>query len=131
MKHGLTHNRLWKQLLFHQTAAMMYSLFEYKTTCAISLGWNKPDVSVSQDKSHNRVTTCNRNLPVTRSKDFLMVNNRGFNNACRTMNNNIIRTLISLTKKKRYWINKIRILLQSFIKISVAYLAKKKNYLII
>ena len=92
-KHGLRHNRLRKQLLFHQTASMVYSLFEYKTTCTISLGWNKPDVSASQDKSLNRVTTRIRKLPVTRSKDFLMVSNHGFNNACRTMSNNIHKDL--------------------------------------
>jgi len=91
-----------KQLLFHQTASIVYSLFQYKTTCAISLGWNKPDDSVSQDKSHNRVTTHNRNLPVTRSKDFLMVNNHGFNNACRTMNNSIHKDTDQFNQKKRY-----------------------------
>ena len=46
------------------------SLSEQKTTCPIILGWNKPDGSVSEDKSLNRVITCNRKLPVTRSKDF-------------------------------------------------------------
>ena len=50
---------------------MVYSLFEQKTTCPISLDWNKPDGSISEDKSLNRVTTRNRKLPVTRSKDFL------------------------------------------------------------
>ena len=93
MKNGLHHNRLQKQLLVHQTASIVYSLFQYKATCAKSLGWNKPDVSVSQDKTLNRVTTRNRKLPVTRSNDFLVVNNRGFNNACRTMNNNIHKDL--------------------------------------
>jgi len=34
------------------------------------IGWNEPDDSISQDKSLNRVTTCNRKLPVTRTKDF-------------------------------------------------------------
>ena len=46
------------------------SLSEQKTTYPISLGWNKPDGSVSDDKSLNRVITRNRKLPVTRSKDF-------------------------------------------------------------
>ena len=46
------------------------SLSEQKTTCPIILGWNKPHGSVSEDKSLNRVITCNRKLPVTRSKDF-------------------------------------------------------------
>ena len=53
---------------------MMYSLFEQKTTCPISLGRNEPDGTISEDKSRNRVTTRNRKLPVTRSKDFFMVN---------------------------------------------------------
>jgi hypothetical protein len=69
-KHGLQHNRLRKQLLFHQFASMVCSLFEQNTTCPISLGWNKPEDSISQDKSLNRLTTCNRKLPVTTSKDF-------------------------------------------------------------
>jgi len=30
MKHGLHHNRLGKQYLFHQVASMVYSLFEQK-----------------------------------------------------------------------------------------------------
>ena len=34
-------------------------------------GWNKSDGSILEDKSLNRVTTRNRKLPVTRSKDFL------------------------------------------------------------
>ena len=50
---------------------MVYSLFEQKATCHISLGWNKPDGSISEDKLLNRDTTRNRKLPVTRSKDFL------------------------------------------------------------
>jgi hypothetical protein len=54
---------------------MVYSLFEYKTTRPISSGWNKPDDSISQDKSLNRFTARNSKLPVTRSKDFFMVNN--------------------------------------------------------
>jgi len=47
------------------------SFSEQKTTCPISLGWNKPDGSVSEGKSLNRVITHNRKLPVTRSKYFL------------------------------------------------------------
>ena len=47
------------------------SLAEQKTTCPISLDWNKPDGSVAEDKSLNRVSTRNRKLPVMRSKDFL------------------------------------------------------------
>jgi len=78
---------------------VVYYLFENKSTCSISLGWNKPNDSISQDKSLNRVTTSNRKLPVIRSKDFLIVNNRGFNNACRTMNNNIHKDLDQFNKK--------------------------------
>jgi len=89
MKHRFCHNRLWKQLLWHYIASMMYSLFEHNTTCPISLGWNIPDHSTSQDKSLNS----NRKLPVTRTKNFLIVNNHGFNNTCRIMNNNIYRDL--------------------------------------
>jgi hypothetical protein len=47
------------------------SLSQRKTTCPVSLGWNKSDGSVSEDKSLSRVITHNRKLPVTRSKDFL------------------------------------------------------------
>ena len=63
--------------MWHQIASMMYSLFEHKTTCPISLSWNIPDDSISQDKSLTRVTTSNRKLPLTRSKNFLIVNNHG------------------------------------------------------
>ena len=59
-----------------------------------------------------------------------MVNNLGFNSACRTMNNNIHKDH-DQSNKKPVSINKIRILSQSSIKISVAYLTKKKNYLIL
>jgi hypothetical protein len=69
IKHGLHYNRLGKQHLFHQIALMVYSLLEQKTTCPISLGWNKPDAF--EDKPLNRVTTNNRKLPVTRCIDFL------------------------------------------------------------
>ena len=71
MKHGFQYNSLGKQLLFYQIASMVYSLFEQKTTCLISLGWNNPDDSIFQDKLLNKVSTRNRKLPVTRSKDFL------------------------------------------------------------
>jgi hypothetical protein len=47
------------------------SLSEQKTTCSISLDWKKPDGSVTEDRSLNRVITRNRKLPVTRSNDFL------------------------------------------------------------
>jgi hypothetical protein len=68
-RHGLNCNRLGKQYLFHQIALMVYSLLEQKTTCPISVGWNKPHVS--DDKPPNRATTRSRKLPVTRSTDFL------------------------------------------------------------
>jgi hypothetical protein len=79
---------------------MVYSLFEQNTTCPISLGWNKPDDSILQDKSLNRVTTCNRKLPVTASKDFVMVKIHVFNNICRTTNNNIHKDHDQFIKKK-------------------------------
>jgi len=41
------------------------SLSEQKATCPISLDWNKPDGSVAEDKSLNRVITRNRKLPAT------------------------------------------------------------------
>ena len=97
-KHGLRHNRFWKQLLFHQKASVVYSLFEHKTTYSKSLCWNKPNDSTSQDKSLNGVTTSNRKLPVTRFKNLLIVNNRGFNNACRTMNYNVHKDLDQFNK---------------------------------
>jgi len=70
-KHGLHHNRLGKQYFFHQIASMVYYLFEQKTTYPIRLGWNIPNCAISEDKSLKRVTTRNRKLPVTRSKDIL------------------------------------------------------------
>jgi len=69
--HELHHNILGKQYLFHQISSMVYSLFEQKTTCPVSLSWNKPDGSISEDNSLNTVTTRNRKLQITRSKDFL------------------------------------------------------------
>jgi hypothetical protein len=69
-----------------------------KTTCAISLSWNKPDHSIYQDKSLNTVTAGNSQLPVTRYKGFLMVNNHEFNNACRTVNNIIPKDLDQFNK---------------------------------
>ena len=54
---------------------MVYSLFEQKNACPISLGWNIPNGSISEDKSLNRVTTRNRKLPVTRSKGFFLLVN--------------------------------------------------------
>jgi hypothetical protein len=41
MNHGLHHNRLGKQLFFHQIAIMVYSLFEQRNTYPISLSWHK------------------------------------------------------------------------------------------
>jgi hypothetical protein len=119
-----------KQLLFHQTASMMHSIFEWKTTCPISLGWNKPEDSVSQDKSLNRVTTRNRKLPVTRSKDFFMVNNNGFNNNCWTMNNNIRKDHDQFNKK--LVLNKQnKNIFTVFHQNICGLLNKKKNYLIL
>ena len=63
-RHGLHYNRMGKQYLFYQIALMVYSLLEQKTTCPISVGWNKRDVS--DDKLTSRVTTRSRKLPVTR-----------------------------------------------------------------
>jgi hypothetical protein len=68
-RHGLHYNRLGKQYLFHQMGLMVYSLLEQKTTCPMSVGWNKPDVS--DNKPPNRATTQSRTSPVTRSTDFL------------------------------------------------------------
>ena len=53
---------------------MVYSLFEQKkkkNTCPISLGWNKPDDCIFQNKLLSRVSTHKRKLPVTKSNDFL------------------------------------------------------------
>ena len=60
----------WKDDLIDKQNAVN-SLSEQKNTCPVSLGWNKPDGHVSEDKSLNRVINRNRKLPVTRSKDFL------------------------------------------------------------
>jgi hypothetical protein len=93
--HGLHHNRLGKQLFFHQIAIMVYSLFEQRNTNPISLSWHNEDhtdfsimlknsepnalkyqehQSISNNNnwnnSSNGVTTRNR-LPVARSADFL------------------------------------------------------------
>jgi hypothetical protein len=96
MNHGLHHNRLGKQLFFHQIAIMLYSLFEQRNTDPISLSWHNEDhtdISITlknsepnalkyqehrsilnnnnQNNSSSVVTTCNKGLPVTRSADFL------------------------------------------------------------
>ena len=47
------------------------SLSEQETTCPISLDGNKPDSTVTEEKSLKRAVTRNRKLPVTRSNDFL------------------------------------------------------------
>jgi hypothetical protein len=93
---GLHHNRVGKQLFFHQIAIMVYSLFEQRNIYPISLSWHSEDhIDISrtlknselnalkyqehqsilnnnnQNNSSNGATTHNRRLPVTRSADFL------------------------------------------------------------
>ena len=107
---------------------MMYSLLEHKSTCPVSLGWNIPDDCTSQYKSLNRVTTSNIKLPLTRTKNYLIVNNHGFNNACRIMNNNIYRDLDQFNKKTQ--LNKQNTnTFTIFHIISEAYLTKEENSL--
>ena len=52
---------------------MVYPLFEQKATCPISLGWNKSDGSISEDKSLNIVTTRNK-ITTNKIQRFFMVN---------------------------------------------------------
>ena len=47
------------------------SLSEQETTSPINLNWNKPDSTITKEKSLNRDITRNRKLPVTRSNEFL------------------------------------------------------------
>ena len=68
-KHGLHYNNFGKHCLLHQLALKIYSVVVPKTTCVISLEWNKP--MASEDNLPNRATTRNRKVPVTRTTDFL------------------------------------------------------------
>ena len=47
------------------------SLSEQDTTSPLNLNWNKPDSTITKEKSLNRAITGNRKLPVTRSNEFL------------------------------------------------------------
>jgi hypothetical protein len=91
--HRLHLNKLGKQLVYHQIAYLLYSIFEQKTSHPIFLGWHEiQDVDNStcdgnqmheiQDDNNltcdeNQKQTSNRNLsrsrrpPVTKSNDFL------------------------------------------------------------
>jgi len=52
-KHGLHLNKLGKQLVQHQIASFLHSIFEQKTTHPIILGWH--------EKQGNKDTACDEN----------------------------------------------------------------------
>ena len=74
--HGLHLNKLGKQLVHHQIASLLHSIFEQKTSHPIILGWHEIQDDNNLTCDGNQVQTSNRNLshntklPVTRSKDF-------------------------------------------------------------
>ena len=75
--HGLHLNKLGKQLVQHQIASLLHSIFEQKTSHPITLGWqeiqddNNLTCDGNQVLTSNRNSSHNRKLPVTRSDDFL------------------------------------------------------------
>jgi len=75
--HGLHLNKLGKQLVQHQIASLLHSIFEQKTSHPITLGWqeiqddNNLTCDGNQVATSNRNSSRNRKLPVTRSDDFL------------------------------------------------------------
>jgi len=76
-KHGLHLNKLGKQLVQHQIASLLHSIFEQKNTHPIILGWHEKQGNKDTACDENQVPTYkmnrsrNRKPPVTRSKDFL------------------------------------------------------------
>ena len=77
MYHGLHLNKLGKQLVQHQIASLLHTIFEQKTSHRIILGWheiqdnNNLTCDGHQVLTSNRNSSRNRKLPVTRSNDFL------------------------------------------------------------
>jgi hypothetical protein len=75
--HGLHLNKLGKQLVQHQIASLLHSIFKQKTSHPNTLGWQEIQVDNNLTCDGNQVLTSNRNsghnrkLPVTRSDDFL------------------------------------------------------------
>ena len=75
--HGLHLNKLGKQLVRHQIASLLHSIFEQKSSHPIILGWHEIQDDNNLTSDENQVLTSNRNssrnrkLPVTRSNDFL------------------------------------------------------------
>jgi len=71
--HGLHLNKLGKQLVQHQLASLLHSVFEQKTSHPITLGWQDNNLTCdgNQVLTSNRNSSRNRKLPVTRSDDFL------------------------------------------------------------
>jgi hypothetical protein len=75
--HGLHLNKLSKQLVYHQIASILHSIFEQNTSHPIILGWheaqgdNNLTCDRNQVKTSDRNSSCNRKIPITRSKDFL------------------------------------------------------------
>ena len=75
--HGLHLNKLGKQFGNYQTAYLLHSAFEQKTSYPLILGWHE-----TQDNNNltcdgipvkipNRNSSRSRKIPVTRSQDFL------------------------------------------------------------
>jgi hypothetical protein len=75
--HRLHLNKLGKQLFHHQTASLLHSILEQKTSHPIIFGWHDIQDDNNLTCDGNQVQPSNRNLShdrkpsVTRSNDFL------------------------------------------------------------
>jgi hypothetical protein len=76
--HGLHINKSAKRLVIYQTASLLQSVFEHKTSVPTILGWhneiqdnNIPICEGNQVKLSIRNSSRNKKIPITRSNDFL------------------------------------------------------------
>jgi hypothetical protein len=75
--HGLHMNKLGKQLVNHQIVTLLYSIIEQKKSPPVRLGWYEPQNCKYPTHEDNHIipttrnSSHNKNLPVTRSDDFL------------------------------------------------------------
>jgi hypothetical protein len=83
--HGLHRNKLGKRLVTYQIASFLQSALEHNIMIPISLDWHKK----TQENNHSipigednqllgpiRNSTRNKRVPVTRTQDFLWVNQK-------------------------------------------------------
>ena len=59
--HGLHLNKLGKQLVQHQIASLLHSIFEQKSSHPIILGWHEIQDDNNLTCDENQVLTSNRN----------------------------------------------------------------------